>query len=230
MLRKLVGLLLAAITLVGCGCVSDDAGLGQSDDKAPGLVSEELKNNTETALIRVEFVLSLDDKEKYPEAFDAFMEAAGEWAKVLPIEIMMFVPTEGSSVANIVIARPGIVILDFVENINAPEDTNWLGTFSWATRMLRIDMGDMYSPHFNSTKAKSVSMHELGHMFGLTHIYNSGDLNADPGSIIVSEGAESLLMAPALSIKNFGAEISDIEAEFALKYVQSVLPTKLDRF
>ena len=230
--NTLLSCMLALLVVNGCSCstmpVEDLAELSLN---APILVSEQLKNNG--AVVRVEFALSLEDKNDYPEAFEAFIEAAKEWVLVAPVEIAIIIPTEGQeTVWSIIGKRPGVLLLDFAPTIkNTDNDDDLLGTFSWNANTLRLDMGDFYQDGvFNADLAKAVAMHELGHMFGLTHISNSGDGRVEPGGLIVDHGAEKLMMHWSIPTNYVGLKISAVELEYALAYIKSVLPTKLNRF
>lgn len=227
MLKKLATLALVVSLLLGYGCVTPTIDSPTSNDQGPTLVSKDLKDNV--ALVRVEFVLSLEDKEKYPEAFEAFKSAVREWVEVVPVEISILIPKKDSdmTVASVVRARRGAIVLDFTSTIWAPAGVNYLGTFSWHGNKLQLDMGDFYKPEFNFDLAKVVAMHELGHVFGLTHVYNTGDLRATPGSLIVLSGADKMLMFPSLPRGYEDLKISEAEIEYAIQYVQSILSTKL---
>jgi hypothetical protein len=67
-------------------------------------------------------------------------------------------------------------------------------------------------------------------MFGLTHFYNSRSLKAKAGSFIVKEGAEFMMMAPFLPRDYASVKISQVELDRALIYIDTILPTKLNRF
>jgi len=227
---KMYALVAFIVLLGGCGCVSTVDSTTKTNSGAPVLVSENLNSNMPA--VRVEFVLSRLDRDAYPEAYESFLLAMGEWAAAAPLELVVFVPQAGAdtTVASIMRDRPGIILLDFIDEIRAPEGKNFLGTFSWTARKLQMDMGDFYKPEFRPDMAKAVALHELGHMFGLTHFYNAGDLEATAGSFIVPEGAETMMMSPNIPRDHSEIGISEVERKQAVKYILSVLPTKLDRF
>jgi hypothetical protein len=229
MFKKLILAFLLVSFATGCSGTSVMSEFVPGNDEAPIIVLENLKNK---ASLRIEFVLSLADKEEYPEAYAAFMGALAEWAAVTPVEFIVFVPNVEDQMAmgKLISERPGILILDFAPEIRAPDEENYLGTFSWSSRTLRLDMSDFYKKGFNPDMAKAVSLHELGHMFGLTHFYNSRSLKAKAGSFIVKEGAEFMMMAPFLPRDYASVKISQVELDRALIYIDTILPTKLNRF
>jgi predicted Zn-dependent protease len=178
--------------------------------------------------VRVEFVFSADDVKAYPELFKAFTGAIQEWANVLPIEAVIIVPKDDVSVVDIRNDRRGVTMVIFTRNIPSKDKENNLGVWFYSTATINLDLNDIYpNETFDIDLARAVSLHELGHMFGLPHIGNSGDMNIQAGDLIIKSGAENMMMNPELPADAKSVVISKMEAEYARRYILTVFSQNL---
>jgi len=228
MLKQLVMLsCLATSLMVGWGCTAaENDSIIESVHRAPTPPSAQVKNNLPK--IRLEFVIDREDKEQYPDLLNKFGDALDIWIISLPIDVVLYVTDD---VPRIMAISPGLIWLNFMEDIPNVDDVNRIGTFNWQTRELRLDVADLYAGNvLKSVLAKNVSMHELGHLFGLPHVFNDGDLMAPPGALIVSEGAEDYLMFHVATGSRGETLPSEMELRMATLFVYSHLSDKLRRF
>ena len=143
------------------------------------------------------------------------------------------VPEEGSTVtaSDIRKERRGVVMVNFTHNIPSKENENNLGIWFPNVRVMNLDLDDMYIEDiFNTDLARAVSLHEIGHMFGLPHIGNTGELNVQVGDLIVPQGAEFMMMHPQIPSNTKDVVISRMEADYAKRYLLTVFSYDAQNF
>jgi predicted Zn-dependent protease len=213
------------ISMIMClGCQSTSNNDVFVDVKTTPIVVASEKTQDVNYKVRVEIVLAGEDIGAYPELFETFIKSVQEWANVIPIEAIIMVPEIGNSVTtqDIRNERDGVVRVNFSHNIlsNNNNDDNNLGIWYPSTRIICLDLDDMYKDNiFNEDLARAVSLHELGHMFGLPHIGNAGELIIEVGDITVTSGAELMMMHPTIPKDLKNIVISKMEADLARRYM-----------
>lgn len=230
MLKRILVIGLAFVVL-NLGCQSVPGEVLTDVKTTPTVIAG--RQDEEAYKVRVEIVLSYADVQAYPELFQAYVGALQEWANVLPVEFIVMVPEEGSTVTTSDIRRErrGVVMVNFTHNIPSKEDQNNLGIWFPKVRVMNLDLDDMYiGGIFNASLARAVSLHELGHMFGLPHIGNTGELNIQVGDLTVNHGAEFMMMHPQIPGKTENVVISRMEAEYAKRYLLTVFSYDAQNF
>ena len=183
----------------------------------------------EKFVIAVEFVLYARQKEQYPEIADAFLMALHEWEKHIPIKLSVF--TEDPTVINPVYGvevwhnRPGIIQVLIVD-LNAPPfnyPEGVIGLWDSVNHHIQLD-ADVLTAHPDA--AYGVSLHELGHVFGVPHIVGEED-HGISGFIIVPKEveAEKYVMYPIYK-KDGHHALSVIEINLAIHHVMHFLTNR----
>jgi hypothetical protein len=157
--------------------------------------------------IRVEFVLPIEYKTKYPFIARAFEDAVAEWARHIPID-PVFIP-------NRVYGRPRVIDVHIVPN---PVPGSPLGLYYPTMKTLFLNSISL----LDYDDAYDVALHEIGHAFGLKHV---GDLEMVGGGILTGDvvivgDPKEYLMYPYYSPENEGAGISDLDIELAREYLK----------
>lgn len=223
--------ILVAIVL-SLGCQSPQHDVLTDVQTTPTVIAGRQDQDVEFR-IRVEIVLSYADVQAYTELFQAYVGALQEWANVVPVEFIVMVPEKDSPVTatDIRKERRGVVIVNFTHNIPSKDDENNLGIWFPNVRVMNLDLEDMYfGGVFNVDMARAVSLHEIGHMFGLPHIGNTGELNVKVGDLIVPHGAEFMMMHPQIPSNTKNVVISRMEAEYAKRYLLTVFAYDVQNF
>jgi len=175
--------------------------------------------------VRMNFVTFESDVDQHPETNKQFQRALDTWADRLPLEAALF--QEGHmTVLTLLVGTDIDVSLDphnikvRFTNIHAPPysmpDDN-VGAFNHHTKELILD--DILEK--DPDMAYAVSLHELGHVFGLPHIIGQKEFFGMTGNIVLSENMnpKSYLMYPEVSEENKCGNISNLEVDLATKYI-----------
>lgn len=232
----LKGILTASMTFLvlslGCQSIPDKV-LAEPNGQAIPTVIAGQQDQDIAYKVRVELVFSEADVKAYPELFQAFIGALQEWANVIPVEAIMMVPEKGSTVTTEDLRREryGIAMVNFTHNIPSKDKQNNLGVWFSNVRVINLDLDDMYpNDIFDVDMARAVSLHELGHMFGLPHIGNRGELDIKVGDLTVASGAESMLMHLEIPSDLKHVAISKMEMEYARRYLLTVFSDQVQNF
>jgi len=171
-------------------------------------------------LVRVNFVLFTQEIAQAPVTSQAFQNALGEWADVLPIECAVFLeppatfPFNLDSMAN----QRGVIRVRIVD-IHAPpynQPFEILGFWDWGQNLLALDRMTL---ELDAEMAHVVALHELGHVFGLPHFLNIGAQIGSTGSYMIPAefDARELIMFPVVGNRNKSSKLTKLEATLAWK-------------
>lgn len=214
-----------ALTLVLSACLA-----GTECSQPPGesiFYVRQAPPEPEFYTVRVEFGIKKSDQEKYPELVGKFLEAVEAWVSVIPIEAAIFFQDEHVDLDDY---RPDIIDVVFSEHafLGDTEENNKLATFSYTTKKITVDVNDFkVGDVWFVQKALAVFKHELGHLFGITHIANRGDFEAGAGDITIASGAEKYIMYYRSGANNVNSPLSELEIGIATRYVLTRLPLYL---
>ena len=138
-------------------------------------------NSTKQEIV---FVMTEDDITKYPKIVAGIEQARKEWSEALGIDIA------------IISGEPNLtsVHLDIRDNLTfiGPEV---IGAWMEQTNSLVLDSSFIDSEDI----ARAVTLHEMGHYFGVPHL----------------ESDETLIMHPVVSVKNLNSKLHPVEIRIA---------------
>lgn len=179
-------------------------------------------------LVRFNFVVFDAETENSPVSAQAFQNALQIWANELPIECATFhepfvrFPINLFGISS-VSSRPDVIQVHIVDLQAAPYniEPDVLGFWEPDTHELFLDSDSLES---DQDRALTVCVHELGHVFGLSHICNIGNVNATTGMLIVPSNidAKTFVMYPACDEENKCAKLSKLEIEIAKQKLLSM--------
>lgn len=172
-------------------------------------------------LVRINFVLLKKEVEEHPEIVDTLRDAIIEWSAYLPLEVMITVDQTDFPIGLLSPRAISGAILVRITDIQAePIDfnDNILGAYDGVHNVLYIDNDgkDLERLYF-------VGLHELGHAFGLSHVFATGDGSAPAGSIMVSENFANNIMVPAASLYKGNKHPTLLEVKLAREYMRMLV-------
>lgn len=225
-MKWLSGLLIVAIAAC-CGPPESST----IEDPEPISVAINAENDPEW-LVRVEFAFYASDLELYPEVIEQFTNAIVSWSGVLPIEVAVFVMSPvNENVDDIDVFRPDVVKFKLADSDLVQGERDLLGAWDWTKKEITLDVVDLRDEDGNLIVDRTYTtiLHELGHVFGLTHITNQGTLEGTSGDIVLPETHDSrdYLMHPHLTETNLDGEISQLEIDIATEFVRTQLQRHL---
>jgi hypothetical protein len=178
--------------------------------------------------VEIHFLVYTKEIQRYPVIYNAFLHAVSIWGQYLPISVRIQFDSEfkRNSLGQLM-TRPKMYrvhIGNLKEKFGAPPGQ--LGAwFSPPLRRLYLDE----VLERDKRRALSVSMHELGHAFGLSHITGEKDLNYPTvsGNLIIPEkSAVQHLMFPFELFSNkWRWRPTPLEIRLAKRYVLNVTGT-----
>jgi hypothetical protein len=151
---------------------------------------EELSYN-----IRVEFVFFQEDIEAYPSVLEDFVAACDTWSREINIEVVYFIEPSPLTLLSeqYYVHRKGIIRVRLVQMDDHFIHGNMFnGMWIKSNRFLWIDAADLQG----TDQSYWTCLHELGHVFGLTHVAGKNDLNVVSGDIIVNDDPTNYVMYP----------------------------------
>lgn len=173
-------------------------------------------------LVRFNFVLFDQEIAQNAMVATSFKNALDEWSHHLPIEcatmiektsIFPFVLFNNDSISS----QPGIIKVHIVDICASPYNMPQLVLGCWIqeTHTLVLSKDALER---DAETAYAVSLHELGHVFGLNHVVNRRDPNALSNWIVVNgANAREMIMYPVCSELNKCAQLSKLEIDLARK-------------
>lgn len=194
-----------------------------TQDLEPRIVPLEKGTHSESLdyKIRINFLLSQSDTIRYPNTTKAFQEAIKEWCQHLPIEYVLFVEQDTTSImisSDLIRMgfQPGIIKVQMLNLQGRPhyQPFGVAGFYDYSTHVLALDIDTLEG---RPDVSRFVCLHELGHLFGLSHFTNEEDIEALSGNIVLPKtiDARSLLMYREFNALNQWANISDLEVSIA---------------
>lgn len=170
---------------------------------------------------KVEYVTNINfrihprDVTGNPQLLDAFTRAIAYWASKVPIHPNVMILSPANKHMNNLI---DIRFAKLAEDFGYPESV--MGFFDPASLTIFVDTLYEDRPDL----AYLVFVHEIGHVFGLSHIVDSQFDGLRTGYIIV-EDAEKYLMYPSMAETNSHGELSQFEIDLATEYIRKELTT-----
>ena len=163
--------------------------------------------------VNVELTVFQDEIDLYPETWKQLQKALSEWSGQIPVRWIVL--TEDSSLALSVYGRLDAIEIHLADlqgdGYGFPEGL--LGLWESNSGSVLIDADYLEN---NADQAYSVSLHEIGHMFGVPHIIGFDELGYT-GYVVLPEGydATNFVMYPRATSKNPQKTLSWIEIELA---------------
>jgi hypothetical protein len=174
-------------------------------------------------LVRINFVVFQQEVAKYPNTYVAFGNALDEWVANLPIECAFFMEEPGFFPfmpfgPSMISDQRGIVRVHFAD-IEAPpynKPKGILGYWDWTNNELVLNSLVL---EMDADRAYMVALHELGHVFGLSHFLNPGDMGGVTGDYVIPDtfDARRLVMFPVSSDINKCSKLTKLEIALAQK-------------
>ncbi len=178
--------------------------------------------------VAVEVVLHAEQAAKYPVTHEALQMALDEWAKHLPIRLTVYIEDSTPPVpmqpfmwfgTPDYINRYGVVeiLMDDIQGAPYNRSLGILGLWLPDAKQILLDADTLEA---NPDMAYSVTLHELGHMFGLPHLVGFTE-PAYTGTLVVpiAEDAESYVMYPTNIPGKLQQTLSQLEIDLARHYV-----------
>ncbi|MCV0439714.1 MAG: hypothetical protein K5880_13895 [Hydrogenophaga sp.] len=163
--------------------------------------------------VNFEIIVFQHEIDQYPVVWENLQKAIDEWSSHLPIRWIIFF--EDSSNDFSILGRIGAIEIRMADMQAAPYhlSDNLLGM--WQPHRGRILLDADYLEQ-NPEKAYSVSLHEMGHMFGLPHIIGFSEMG-HTGFIVLPEGhdATNYVMYPRSIVDKPQKSLSPIEIKLA---------------
>lgn len=149
----------------------------------------------------LEFIIATNDAETYPGEVKDFERAVESWSDHLDF-------TYHIEISDNDIGLGKVIRVDFVDMSKELFLQETVGLWDYNRRIIFLDIccNDLIYP---------ISLHELGHVFGLGHFANIED-QYEVGSVIVQD-ADTYIMYGRMSPRNMNAEISPLEINLALR-------------
>lgn len=191
------------------------------------VITQDSIYNIDKVYVSIELVLHASQMEKYPVVTAAFKSAMQTWADNLPIRFTLYVedqrqrptmPFLFNTAPPSVLQRIGViqVLMDDLQSPSFSFPAGLVGLWDSEEKKLLLDADHLES---RPDMAYSVSLHELGHLLGISHIVGF-DHPAPTGYLALPEGipAEDYVMFPSVK-EGSQNKLSTLEIAIARHYV-----------
>lgn len=163
--------------------------------------------------INFEIIALEEQVESYPKTWEMFNEAMNEWAQRIPVRWKILTPeVDILSLYN----HNGVIVVQLgdLQNDEYGYPAGLLGLWDPYMKSILLDAERLES---NEDQAFNVSLHEIGHMFGLPHIAEH-DEHAFTGWLVLPEGksGKNYVMYPRASVHPKRKSLSLAEIDIAL--------------
>lgn len=170
--------------------------------------------------VKIEFLIDEKELEKYPEIFFEFFRAVETWRVSTPIY-----PTYGKidrydpeSYTYFKCIKINVVEKDEVSEM----PSNYIGMINPRTKMLYLS----HTIAEAKIRSYNTALHELGHMFGLPHIFSKTEVDSASSGQWISESRDVREM---LMYFTDTEELKDVErklSEFEINLARELIPLK----
>jgi hypothetical protein len=216
---------IALCLLVASCCAPPEVGTEVATPVAPDEVASGPNSlpMEDEFMVRVNMAVLDSYEDDYPVMYQALMDAIQEWSGYLPVEFGVYKigPKSGAFMP---LGTTRVQMFDFHDE---PDDNkiDYVGLFSFAENALRLDVADLQGDY---DRSRAVILHEMGHMFGLSHVYGQNDRMARTGDIrldIPTAKGYIMFYSSADGVDPGQKKLSELEIKLARDYILNILRT-----
>jgi len=167
----------------------------------------------DTFYVNFEIIVFQSDIDQYPVTWENLQKAINEWTRHLPIRWIIFIEDDANAFS--ILGRVGAIEIHMADLQDGPYylSDNLIGLWVPSKGEILLDADGLED---NPERAYSVSLHELGHMFGVPHIIGFSEMG-HTGFVVLPEGhdATNYVMYPRAVLLHPQKTLSPIEIKLA---------------